>query len=79
MEGTPTLQLRDCVGGTCSHSDAKGNLQRPSGKRHSLTHSVDHLSFDMFDQVPSNIPESSFPARFIFEDNGAAIRMTIKG
>ena len=38
--------------------------------------------FDTFDHVPSEIPESSFPASFCFskyEDNEAVIRMIIKG
>ena len=53
-----------------THSDAEGKLQRPSDKRHALARSVDHLSIVTVDHVPSNIPQSSFPARsFIFEDN----------
>ena len=47
--------------------------------RHSLCHSTDQFAFDMLDHVPSNIPESSFPARLqIFEDNEAVIRMIIR-
>ena len=61
-----------------THSDAEGKLQRPSDKRHALARSVDHLSIVTVDHVPSNIPQSSFPARsFIFEDNEAVIRMII--
>ena len=39
----------------------KKNLSRPSGKRHSLSRSVDHVLFDTIDHVPVNIPVSSFP------------------
>ena len=41
-----------------SHSSAESE-----GMRHSLSHSVDHWSFDTIDYVSSNIPEGSFPAR----------------
>ena len=62
------------------HSDAKGNLTRPSGKCHSLSHSIDLVSSGVVDHVPSNIPASSFPARLhIIEDNDAVIRMIVKG
>ena len=41
------------------------HLQHPTGKRHVLSHSVDHMSFDV---IGSNITESTFPAElFIFE------------
>ena len=49
---------------TLSHSDAKGNLQRPSGKRHFLAHSVGHLSFEVVDHVPPRTTESQFPTKF---------------
>ena len=53
-----------------SHSDAKGNLARPSRSRHSLSYPVDHFSCDTSNQVPSYITESSFRARlYIFEDS----------
>ena len=58
-----------------------GNFTRPCGKRHflSLSHLVDHFSFDAIDHVPSNIPEGSFPASLhILEDNAAVIRMIIE-
>ena len=51
MYGIPALKLWGCV--------------RPRGKRHSLSHSVDDMSFDMVDHVPSNIPESSFSIRLL--------------
>ena len=48
-------------------------------KRLSSSRSIDHMSLDMVDHVPSNIPESSFPARLcIFEDNEAVFRMIMK-
>ena len=40
MEGIPVLQLWCCE--TFSHSDAEGNIQRPSGTRQSLSNSIDH-------------------------------------
>ena len=53
------------------------SLQRPSGKRHVLSHSVDHMSLDM---IGSNITESTFPAEFFIpKDTEAVIRMIIKG
>ena len=61
-------------------SDAEGNLTRPSGKRHSMSHSIDHMSFDMVDHVPSNISGSSFPGKLdIFLDNEAVTHMIING
>ena len=62
MEGIPAFQIWDRVFETVPHSDSEGHLRRPTGKRHSLAHSVDHVSFDLIDHVPSDIPESSFPA-----------------
>ena len=47
MEGMPPLSCRKHF----SHCDAKKNLQHPSGKRHYISHSVDHLTFDMVDHV----------------------------
>ena len=44
------MQARDCVLQTFSQSDAKGILTRPSGKRHSLSHSIDHMSIGMDDR-----------------------------
>ena len=80
MEGFPALHFWDCVLETFLQSDAKGNATRPSGKRHSSSHFIDHMSFDVVDHVPSNVPESSLSARlYIFEDNQAVIRMTTKG
>ena len=62
-----------------SHSGAEGDLTRPSGKRRSLSHSMDHMSLVMVHHVPSNIPQSALPARlFIFEDNEAVTREVIK-
>ena len=49
-----------------SHSDAKGNLQRPMGKRRSLPHPFDILLFDLVHHIPSNIPESSFQTGYSF-------------
>ena len=78
MEGVAALQFWGFVVETCSDSSAKGNLTRPSGKRHSLSHSKDDIS--MVDHVSSSIPESSFRARrCIFEDSDAVIRKIIKG
>ena len=55
-------------------------LSRPSGKRHSLSHSIDHMSVDEVDHVPSSIPGNSFPVMFYnFEDNEAVIRMIMEG
>ena len=54
-------KLWDCVLETCFRSDARGNPTRPSGKRHLLSHFIEHMSFDMVDHVPRNTPESSFP------------------
>ena len=62
MAGIQEFQLRDGVLETFSHSDATGNYQRPSGKRHAIAHLVDHVSFDVVDHVTSNIPDTSFPA-----------------
>ena len=54
-------------------------LTRPSGKRDSLSHSIDHISLALVDHVPINFPESSFPARlYVFDDNEAVIRMISK-
>ena len=48
--------------------------------REIVRHSIDHVSFDMVDHVPSDIPESSFPGRLdIFLDNEAVTHMIIKG
>ena len=63
MQGIPALQLWDGVLETCARSDAKGNLTRSCGNRHPLSHSIDHLSLDMVDHYPNNIPQSSFPVR----------------
>ena len=66
MEGKPALQLWECAPETCfSQPDAKGNLTRQSGKRHSPSHPVDHFSFDATDRGPSDIPESSVPDRVL--------------
>ena len=49
---------------------------RPNGRRHSLSHFTDHVSFDSIGHVPSNVPQSSLPARhYIFEDSEAVIRI----
>ena len=67
IKGIPALQLWDCVVEAFSYSDAEGNFARPSGKRHSQSQSIDHMSLDLFDHVPSNMPESSFCGRlYIF-------------
>ena len=67
IKGIPALQLWDCVVEAFSYSDAEGNFARPSGKRHSQSQSTDHMSLDLFDHVPSNMPESSFYGRlYIF-------------
>ena len=57
MEGLTAWQSWDCVLETFSHPDAEGNLARPSGKRHALSHPVDDFSCDAIDHVPSNIAE----------------------
>ena len=68
------IAIVDGVLETFSHFDAGRNLQRPSGTRFSLSHSV------FFDFVPSNITGRSFPARlFIFEDHKAVTHMIITG
>ena len=63
IQGMPTLQFKDCVSEICPHPEAKGNLTRPSSKRHCLCHLVDHFSFDTIDHSPGNIPESCFPSQ----------------
>ena len=50
--------------GTCSHSDAMENRTRPMNSRHSLSHSIDHMSLVMVDHVRSNNPERSFQTYF---------------
>ena len=72
--GIPTSQFWGCVLETFSRSSTKGKLKSQSSERHSHFHSVDHVSFEMTDHVPSYIPDSSFPARtYIFKDNGTVI------
>ena len=44
MEGSPALRMWDCVSETCSRSDAKGKLKRPSGKRHSYLIHGSHVT-----------------------------------
>ena len=46
-------ELCVCVLETFSHSDVKGDLQRLSGDRHSLSHSFDFLSLDTVHHFPS--------------------------
>ena len=71
MEGIPALQLWEWM--PCE------TFTRRSGKRHSLSYSIDLVSLDMFDHVPNNNPERLFPARqYIFVDNEAATRTTSK-
>ena len=41
-----TRRDKACALRASSHSDVRRNLHSPGGKRHSLFHSVDHLSFD---------------------------------
>ena len=68
-------KYRDCVV-ALSHSDAEGNLRCPSDY---LSHLVHQFSFDATDDFPSNIPESSFPARlFIFESDEAFTRVIME-
>ena len=70
LEGPPALQL--------SPSHASGNLQRPRRTRHSLSQSVDNLSFYMV--RPTFQRELIFPARpYVFEDNETFICMIIEG
>ena len=79
-EGLSALQWLDGFSETFSRSGFKGNFTRPSGKRHSVSDSIDHLSPDMVNQIPSNIPERAFPARvYIFEDNEIVMRIIIRG
>ena len=79
MEAYQTLQWWICELDTFSHSGAGDNLSAKVANV-ILWHSVDQLSIDMVDQVPSTIPDSSFPALlFIAEDNEAVIRMIIQG
>ena len=48
-------------------------------KRHSLSHSIDHVFLERVYHVPRNIPDNSFPARlYMFKDNEAVIRMIVK-
>ena len=73
-----------CVTATCSVifriPTLWRNLARPSGKRHSVSHPFDHISFDAIDHVPSNISDSSFPARLhICQDNETVLRMNVEG
>ena len=75
LDSLQALEFWDGVKETCSHSDAKGNVTRPSGNRHSSSHSIHHMSLDVVDHVSSNIPKSSFPA----EDSEAVIRMIMQG
>ena len=49
--GIPAMRWWDCVVGTFSHFDAR------------RTSRVDHMSLHVSDHVPSNVPDSSFPAR----------------
>ena len=59
-----------------SHSDAEGNLQRQSGKRHSLSHSDNHMSVVVADHEPPNVSKSSVTAKlYIFEDNASVMRV----
>ena len=45
---------------TCSSYDAEGKLYAHKWQRRSLVHSIDRMSLDMVDHVPSNIPEPGF-------------------
>ena len=64
---------------TFARSDAKGTLTRSCGNRHPLSHSIEHLSLDMVDHYPSNIPESSFPSeKMIFSRTNDATHMIIE-
>ena len=58
MKAYQHFKCGDRVFETAPHSDSVGHFGRPSGKRRSLAHSVDHVSFDLIDHVPSDIPES---------------------
>ena len=53
MEGLPELQCGIVLHKTCSYSDADGSHTQPSGKRHSLFHSIHHMSVDMVARVPT--------------------------
>ena len=46
-----------CIGNIVTDTNAEGNLQRSSGRRHSVGHAIDHMSLDMVDHSPSTIPE----------------------
>ena len=70
MEGKPALHMWD----------VKRILQRPGAKRQFLSHSVDHLSFDMTDHVPSNITGSSFTGQLLMcKDMEGVTSMIIMG
>ena len=74
VETARCMQFWDCVLETFSRSSTKGKLKSQSSERHSHFHSVDHVSYEMTDHVPSYIPDSSFPARtYIFKDNETVI------
>ena len=75
MEGIPSLQLGIRVLETFSHPDAGSNVQRPRDLLHFLSHTVDHVSWQMVDLISTNFLESSS----FFEDNKTDIRMNMKG
>ena len=55
-----------------------GKTSAPKCKRPSLPHSIDHMSHDMVDHVPSSVPENSFLAKWFFcEDNEAVMTQEI--
>ena len=63
MEAMPTVQSWNGVLEFIFATRCHENFARPSGKRHSLSHSIDHMSLDMVDHGPSKIPENLFTAR----------------
>ena len=65
---------------TFPHSDGYGKPQRDQVASVShLSHSIDRMSLDVVDHVPSNIPESSFLAKQNdFDENEAVSRTILK-
>ena len=61
MEAYQTFQWWRCELDTVSLSDAGDNLSAKVANV-ILWHSVDQLSIDMVDRVPSTVPDSSLPA-----------------
>ena len=70
MEGIPALQHVHNSIFQHVHTSSK----RQSRKCHSQIESDDHMSLDMIEHVPSNIPQNPFLARFFTEVHELVIR-----